>query len=75
MKKRAMKKKFSEIETIRARYVSLSSNDIDISLFDIPNTRQVLEDLEFLLKHVDSYKAGYKDGYADGYDDGFDADK
>lgn len=70
-----MKMKYSKIETIRARYVSLSSNDIDITLFDFPNTRQVLEDLEFLLTHVDSYKAGYKDGYDAGFDAGLDADK
>jgi len=85
LKKRAMKKRYSEIETIRARYINLSSNDIDISLFDFPNTRQVLEDLEFLLEHIEvneknpAYQAGYEDGkddrdsqeFHDGYDEGY----
>jgi len=36
-------------EEIKSRYINLTSNDVDISLFDFPNTRQVLEDIEFLL--------------------------
>lgn len=85
--KRATTMTYSEIEThkldsIRARYINLSSNDIDITLFDFPNTRQVLEDLEFLLELAvvseknpawqDGYECGRDDKYPLAYDDGYD---
>lgn len=75
----------SKLEDIRSRYINLSSNDIDMTLFDFPSTRQVLEDLEFLLEHVEvseknpAYQLGFEDGrqeidpqvYDDGHYEGY----